>query len=280
MKIRIFSSFCESKNAKETYERLCNSKMISGYGTQFTLTDQEDYTHVIIMNIAMPNIEHIPKERVIGLAFEPFRYLCLTTEFVKYAQKYIGKYFIGQKDDLPEPFVEHIAYLWHCPPLSYIPVKNNIMSIMISHKNQAPGHIYRHELMKAILKIRLPIDIYGNGCAMYPFVMDHRFKGAFKEYEPYENYKFHIAIENFVGNDYFSEKIMNPLLCSCVPVYLGCKNIENYFPGQVIRLTGNIVEDLQIITNIVRNPEQYKKHIDLNAVKHKINLLRNIETIF
>jgi hypothetical protein len=73
---------------------------------------------------------------------------------------------------------------------------------------------------------------------------------------------------------------MNPLLCSCVPVYLGCKNIENYFPGQVIRLTGNIVEDLQIITDIVRNPDQYKKHIDLNAVKHKINLLRNIEAIF
>lgn len=280
MKIRIFSSFCESTDAKETFERVCDSKMIAGYRTRFTLTDQEDYTHVIIMNIAMPNIEHIPKERVIGLAFEPPLYLQLTTEFVEYAKKYIGKYFIGQKYDLPEPFVEHIAYLWHCPPLSYIPVKNNIMSIMISRKTHAPGHKYRHELMKAILKTRLPIDIYGNGCAVYLFSMDNRFKGGFKEYEPYENYKFHIAIENFETNEYFSEKIMNPLLCSCVPVYLGCKNIENYFPGQVIRLTGNLMDDLRIITDIVRNPEQYKKHIDLNSVKHKINLLRNIETIF
>jgi hypothetical protein len=228
----------------------------------------------------MPNIGHIPKERVIGLAYEPPLYLQLTAEFIEYAQKYIGKYFIGQKYDLPEPFVEHFSYLWHCPPLSYIPVKHNIMSIMISNKNSAPGHVYRHELMQNILKTTLPIDIYGNGCAVYPFIMDHRFKGAFKEYEPYENYKFHIAIENFVSNEYFSEKIMNPLLCSCVPVYLGCKNIENYFPEQVIRLTGNIEEDLPIITDIVRNPEKYKKHIDLNAVKHKINLLRNIETIF
>lgn len=51
----------------------------------------------------------------------------LNNQFVLYAQKYINKYFIGEKGN-------------------------------------APGHIYRHTLVKHILKSNLPIDIYGCGC--------------------------------------------------------------------------------------------------------------------
>ena len=79
---------------------------------------------------------------------------------------------------------------------------------------------------------------------------------------------------------HFSEKITNPLLCGTVPIYLGCRNIEEYFPGKVIRLNGDIEHDIELLKNILREPEKYKKEIKINEVKDKISLIKNLDTIF
>lgn len=282
MKIRFFSSFCDSIDAKNTAERVFQSNLIPEYNTDFTITTGEDYTHVIILNIAMPNIEHIPKERVIGLAYEPPYYLGLTPIFLEYAQKHIGKYYIGDTYDLPKPFIEHYSYMWHCNPLIDIPIKppTKIMSIIISHKKNAPGHKYRHDLVKAILNTNLPIDIYGNGCNLYKNIKDSRLKGEFKEHEPYQYYNFHITIENFQTNHYFSEKIVNSLLCSTIPVYLGSRKINDYFPNSVISMSGILSEDFALLRAIFRNPSYYKKSMDVSYVKKKTNLLLHVSEFF
>lgn len=282
MQIRIFSSFSDSTHAKITAERVFQSHLIPGYKDRFQLTDGDDYTHVLIFNVAMPNIEHIPKENVIGLAYEPPYFLGLSQEFVTYAQKYIGKYFIGDKYDLPLPFIEHYSYMWHCTPLDNIPMKNarNIMSIIISNKKGAPGHKYRHDIVDVILKTDLPIDIYGNGCQAYQHLRDERIKGEFTEYEPYLAYDFHIAIENFQTNHYFSEKIVNALLCSTIPIYLGCKNIHHYFPNSTLPLSGNLSEAVSLLRAILRDPAKYKRSIDISSIKTTTNLLSNVENLF
>ena len=90
--------------------------------------------------------------------------------------------------------------------------KTKLMSIMMSHKGFAPGHGYRHILAQKILEQNLPVDIHGHGCRYYNNLNDTRLKGSFQKNEPYEDYMFHIAIENFECNHYFSEKITNTLL--------------------------------------------------------------------
>jgi hypothetical protein len=279
MKIRIFSNFCESKHAINVIERIYESKLISSYGKDLSFTNTDDYTHVIIYNTAMPKID-IPKERVIGLAFEPITFLGLNDTFIEYAKQYIGKYFIGDTFHLPKPFLEYYSYMWHCTPLNYIPIKHNKMSIMISVKNYAPGHIYRHDLVTSILKTNLPIDIYGNGCVLYEKYQDTRVKGKFEELEPYETYQFHIAIENYQSNHYFSEKIVNPLLCSTIPIYLGCKNIDHYFPGNILTLSGDMEEDMNLLEDILLNSSIYMKKIDVSLIKKKTNLLLNLNDLF
>jgi hypothetical protein len=57
------------------------------------ITTEDDFTHAIIINTAMPSLK-IPKENVIGLAWEPTRFLCINNVFINYAIKHIGKYFI------------------------------------------------------------------------------------------------------------------------------------------------------------------------------------------
>lgn len=281
-KIKFYSSFCDSKNCKEVYERLCETDLFDFYGNgkKVEFTTEDDYTHVIIVNTAMPVIKNnIPKKNVIGLAYEPLHFLNLTQNFVNYAVNNIGKYFIGDKLNLPEPFVEHYGYMWHVTPLRHIPEKKNRMSIMISMKYQTFGHKYRHELTSLILTQGLPVDVYGRGCGLYK-IKSSQLKGEFDNLEPYESYNFHIAIENVKSNHYFSEKITNTLLCGTTPIYWGCKNIKDYFGEDVISLTGEANRDVELIKDVLKNPEQYKRNIDVNKIKEKISLMQNLDNIF
>ena len=283
-RIKFFSSFCDSKNCKSVYERLCETHLMSNYGIdkEIYITDGDDYTHVVIMNTAMPVLPTgFPKENVIGLAFEPPVYLGINYKFIEYAQQYISKYFIGTKSNLPSPFIEYYSYMWHITPLTYVPQKRNVMSIMISNKTQQKGHKYRHQLAEAILKTNIPVDIYGKGCEFSNYnKSDPRIKGKFTSLEPYESYEFHIAIENIQTNDYFSEKLTNTLLCGTTPVYLGARNVREYFPDKLICLSGDLNLDMKMIANIIQDPSKYRRVVDPNEIKKKISLMHNLDTVF
>ena len=280
-RIRFFSSFGDEKQVKEVLHRLCETSNMDNYGVgkEIEVTDGDDYSHVFILNTAMPKLkDNFPKENVVGLAFEPLIFLGLSQTFVSYAEKNIGKYFIGDKSILPSVFVEHFSYMWYCTPCKSIPDKTKRMSIMISEKGKTDGHKYRHILVQKILKENIPVDIYGRGC-MYYKMNDSRLKGEFTELEPYQDYEFHICIENVESKHYFSEKIMNPLLNGTTPIYLGCVNIQQYF-GNIITLTKNPVSDLELLKNILKDPMKYKKEIDLEKIKDTVYLYRNLDSIF
>lgn len=277
IRIRIFADFCDSTQAKKYIDK------ISYYnGDKIEIIDNDEYTHVIIWNTAMPNIrEGIPKENVIGFAYEPLVYLRLTQDFIDYAIKYIHKYYIGDVFNLPAPFVEKNGYLLYNMRLKELKPKNNRMSIMISQKLHQKGHKYRHVLANAILKTDLPIDIYGRGCGFDVYNQsDSRLKGTFERYEPYDGYSFHICIENVSSNHYFSEKIINPLLMNVVPVYLGCTHINQYFPNNIVKLTGDVTADMLLITDIINNPYNYRKMIDVDEIEKKVSLKHNAEELF
>lgn len=282
IKIKCFASFNTSINMKESYEKLgSNNSNIDFYGKdkKYIFTTEDDYTHVFIFNTAMPEISHIPKENVIGFSHEPFEFLQLTPEFIVYAQKYIGKYFIGDKKNLPEPFIEGNCFLdCYNIPLSPSYHKLKFMSIMISQKTFAPGHQYRHKLVQAILQSRLPIDIYGRGCIYYK-IKDYRIKGNFKTYELYDGYQFNICIENYQTNHYFSEKIINPLLMNITPIYSGCKNIASYFPNMYWSLSNDIQKDMILLHDIFQNPAKYIINIPTEKVNKTIDLITNLPNL-
>ena len=302
IKIKIFDNYFTSDYYKKAYEN-CDLLFRHDEKMNFSilrpekskiiqLTNENDYTHAIIINLATPKL-NIPKENVLGLALEPPGFLGMTPEFIEYAKKHIGTYYIGQLT--PELskytlFKQHYAFLtFNLPsqatanyfsstlccdekmnspsqdtanyfsstlccdekmnspsqatekPLN----KTKIMSLIISQKQWTHGQRYRHHIASEILKTNLPIDIYGRGCFIHEsppsldFLLfnppvqckkDSRLKGEFKEEEPYTDYKFHICIENFQVEDYFSEKIINPLIFNSIPIYLGCSKIAEYFP--------------------------------------------------
>lgn len=281
IRVKIFCPFASSENCKQTYERInCASGMqFYGEDKKIYITANDDYTHAIIINTAMPDLK-IPKQNVIGLAFEPVQFLGMTPEFVQYATNHIGKYLIGDAvHNLPSLFVPHFSYMWHTMPLAEITIKKRVMSIVVSNKMTAPGHKYRHKLTREIIRRRLPIDIYGNGSSNYSF---HTVKGPFyDDIEPYRDYLFSICIENFKSGHYFSEKIITPLLHNCLPIYHGCLNIHAYFDkDDVLTLTGDTERDIPLLIAILKNPRMYYRPTCTDKNKKTVNLIENLENLF
>jgi hypothetical protein len=164
-RIKIFADFASSIELKKNYESICEVDKMDNYGVDkdIYITEHDDYTHAIIINFIMPELKDIPKKNVVGLAHEPtiFFIHSINTSYTPsiffYAIKHIGKYFMGDRVFV-EPFIEHFSYMQYNKPLRYIPIKNKLMSFIISEKNdQWFGYSYRHIMVELILKNNLPI---------------------------------------------------------------------------------------------------------------------------
>jgi hypothetical protein len=274
--IRIFADYAPSCKIINVFVSIDELFLDKDYNITYKFTLDEDYTHAIIINKAMPQLT-IPKENVIGIAHEPPEFLKLSgnenddKDFINYVTKYVGKYYIGEKYNLPEEFIERYGFLGHSPLPRMLINKNKCMSLMISDKLFSSGHIYRHHLATNIVANNLPIDIYGRGCKLYED--SSFFKGEFNENEHINNYLFHISIENTQHPDYFSEKIINPLLHGTNVLYLGCSNIHKYFGEDGIHLlTGNIENDMNLIVDILNDWQKYYKRIDVLNVSRVISI--------
>ncbi len=289
-KYRIFSNYYSSTILKNDFEKIYNLNNDPNYNKKFSLVDDNTYTHAIILNTAMPKL-NINKTNVIGFSHEPIQFLQLTPQFIEYAKKNIKTYYIGEKLNLPLPFKENFGFLNRLPLLTYIPEKKNIMSLMVSEKNSAPGHKYRHKLVQAILKTDLPIDIWGAGTKFYNKSGDTRIKTSFT-WDEYgivmlEPYKFHIAIENFTTPHYLSEKILNCFICNTMPIYWGCRNIDNYVPKENIiflskeeDIDKRINEDILLLQKIIENPDKYYKPVELTKIDKLLNFFDFLDKAF
>ena len=266
-----------------------------------TITTDDDYTHVVILNTAMPVLPvNFPTGNVLGLAHEPAPFLQLTPEFVAYAKRHIGKYLIGDEVTVARfgaPFVQYYGFLWmNYPETMNFPEqktmnfpeqktslvkqplleKPKIMSIIVSQKNSAPGHKYRHKLLQQILRTDMPIDIYGRCAIYYGNLNDPRIKGTFEQgsAEPYRDYQFHICIENFNIPWYISEKLTNCFLYETRPIYWGAEKADEMFPNMCLRLTGDVTKDIDFLQGILREPAKAMNSIrvDVEYARKKTNL--------
>ena len=319
-KIKIFAAWTDCNTIFNKVMNEYDWKSDSKYNVDYIFTTQDDFTHAILMNLAMPNLL-INKKNVIGLAQEPANHFHFhnrgsNDKFMKYCANNVSKYYLGstksikeskktiEKCDLNnydieeislEPFVEKISY--QLPHISYkivnkfikqYPEKNKIINYVYSWKNPGyPTHLYhyRHELGNHIFKNNLPIDIYGSVTNSlkknYPNKENIKYEFDWKDVDKiYKPYKFSVVIENIREPEYISEKIMIPLLCGSNPIYLGSTNIDHYFKDYIIHLSGNIEKDIHTIKNIIDNPDKYYKKINIKEIKEKIHLKNIIHQQF
>lgn len=146
--------------------------------------------------------------------------------------------------------------------------KTKLISIVTSNKTSTEGHKKRLKFIELAKKF-FPddLDIYGARVNMVP-----------DKWDALAPYKYHIALENNVYPDYWTEKISDAYLAGSFPFYSGCPNLSDYFsPKSFLAIDINKPEEtLEMIKNAVNN-NLYEKSIQeidnaRNLILDKYNL--------
>lgn len=257
-KIKFFSSYCSEQ---QILDNITNAwGIINGKYKDLEFVIDNSYTHAVVFNTAFPT-KNLPKENVVGFSHEPRMILQPSKHFIDVSKSKIGTYFIDDIFELPNNFKLGNSYV--CPH-ELVKSKGKFfsherkISFHTSLKMMTPGHIYRQELVKEILKTDMDIHIYSQGLASV--IKDERVIKNF-DYNnwgenvglTHEKYKYHIVIENVINNTWMTEKFTNCLIKGTIPIYLGSKSVNERYGDCCINLTGNIENDINIIYDVYYN---------------------------
>jgi hypothetical protein len=108
--------------------------------------------------------------------------------------------------------------------------KTRMMSLIASDKRSQEGHRLRHAIADWARGARMDLDVMGRGYT--PFVA---------KADGLAPYRYSVVIENVREPNYFTEKLVDAILCRCVPIYWGSPNI-----GDFLDTSGMIVCDSEV----------------------------------
>jgi len=95
--------------------------------------------------------------------------------------------------------------------------KTAMCSLIASGKRSQDGHALRHALARHVADEGLDVDLIGHGYR--PFY--HKAEGLVP-------YRYSVVIENVSERNFFTEKLIDAILCQTVPIYWGCPNIADF----------------------------------------------------
>lgn len=177
-----------------------------------------------------------------ALACNPRHTLLITTEpssIKVYGKAYLKQYqwVLSSQESWalghhPGQIFEQPALIWFyadTPPrcdydtiLSHVPTAKTLdVSTVCSSKRQGNTlHRTRYDFTQALKALLPQLDIYGHG--VRPLV---------DKADALDDYRYHLAIENFSGPHHWTEKLSDAFLGGCLPFYYGCTNLNDYFPA-------------------------------------------------
>jgi len=125
--------------------------------------------------------------------------------------------------------------------------KTKLISVIETNKRLCEEQYIRDRII-SILKKNFPneIDSFGRDSN---FVSD--------KLDALKDYHYHICISNYWGRDHVDDRIYDPLIAQCNPIYLGAENIDDYFETKFYQINPY---DMNYNINLVRNIINKKKH--------------------
>lgn len=312
-----FSSFWASP--KENNERVIRNW--GSLPECFELSSSEDYDYLIVLTHS-PEMENSPPEKNIAFCMEPSwspnvvpwrdkliekcKYIITNDEELEWEGRKGKRVVYGynfmfhhdsrknhetnfqtgpsveqylSEDTLPEGVDNEDYPLKAC----YINTNHGIPNLGYptgTHPRWETLYDVRDKLFTDILESDLPIDLYGNNWN----TKDPRYKGSpYLKREAIKGYKYCIAIENSRSNLYISEKFFDPILNNTVPIYYGCKTINQaYDPESYVEFNPQKDSAIEQLRYIIEQPISQRNAAIQKSKKDyfiKYNLLNFLEDL-
>ena len=119
------------------------------------------------------------------------------------------------------------------------PNKTKLVSLIASDKNSLDGHKLRHQVVEEIKKNDFKVDVMGR-----------KYRPIRDTSEGLVNYRFSVVIENSKQKSYFTEKLIDALICETIPIYWGAPNIGNFFDEDGIIQCSSLGDILNALDSI------------------------------
>ena len=139
--------------------------------------------------------------------------------------------------------------------------KKYVCSIISSGKTDLAGHRLRHQVIAWLKRKGYDVDVLGRGYK--PF--EHKQEGLLP-------YTYSVVIENVQEPDYFTEKLLDCLLCGTIPIYWGAPNIAAYFNVHGMVICNNLAELKDSIQILLQSSVGSKLAISNVTTEHNRNI--------
>jgi hypothetical protein len=143
-----------------------------------------------------------------------------------------------------------------------------LISVIASDNTSTPEHKKRLAFANA-LKVHFGdrLELFGRGLRN----MDDKL-------EALRGYRFHVALENSSYPHYFSEKLSDPLIGGCQPIYWGCPNVADYFPEEALILidVDHIHQSINRIEKAIADDEDKRRQDARRVAREMVFYEHNI----
>lgn len=263
IKVKFHANWCSDREIREHFNRCTVNNDYTWKDLLLTLDDNYDF--FVIMN--QPRHNNFDPTKTIIFQSEP---AVMRKRFGSFAQpekeEYLKVYDIKS---------HHYVDKWYLN-LNYQQLlqtdfaKSKIMSGIISSKNLWEGQLDRLNFLRYLDQLNY-YQHFGKGHLNY--LKSYQGQLTNKE-DGLIPYKYHFNSENYYEKNYFTEKIIDPILCECLCFYDGCPNINEFLdPRAYIKINLKEPEKSLAIINSSINNNAYQKR--LTYIKKEKNRLMN-----
>ncbi|MDK3017459.1 glycosyltransferase family 10 fucosyltransferase [Pseudodonghicola flavimaris] len=211
----------------------------------------------ISLILAEPAVIHARHHRMLRLSWRRFhRILTFNEDLLRH---------------LPNAVLFPLGTTW-VPEWRQLPLDKTAMcSLIASAKRHSDGHKLRHAMVEWARDTGQEIEVMGRGYT--PFEA---------KAEGLAPFRYSIVIENTRETNYFSEKLLDAVLCNTVPIYWGCPNLDRFMvPEGIIQcqsaaelqaaVAAMSVADFEArLPQLRRLQGELEKYIDIDARAAKI----------
>jgi hypothetical protein len=232
---------------------------------EFTLDPVQTCDALVVLNhTARPVKVKCPPQNVWALVQEPPipEYRWLEKGFDAFARVYTPDVtltdarYIHSHGALPWHVGKSYDFLKGCA----VPQKSRSLSSIASRETGTAGKLARVNFLETLSR-QVDIDLWGKGFTP----IDEKWKAL-------APYRYALAIENYSGPHYWTEKISDCFLAWTMPIYYGATNITEYFPPEsLVQIDINKPEEAISIIKEAVHSDLYRKNKD--AIFHARELV-------
>ena|SRR2546428_9894235 len=210
------------------------------------LVTTDDFDVLVILTRPHPKLKNYDSKKAITILTEP----PVSKNVRAHATSAILPMY------LPLPFWEEFSDKDNEFLTNEVP-KSELFSSVTSELGGLDGHVARIQLISVLDKvISEGFDLWGKKHTNLFFKDINSYRGEiYNKYDALWSYQYHFACENFFFENYFTEKIADPIIAECLCFYDGCKNIEEFIDERAF-IKINVNEPIIAIENMIKAIEQ------------------------